>query len=108
VWSDADVQAPPTELRLVRAAELAEACGRLGVQGCTRGGVVWVSADASPERARRIAVHELGHVIREANGGSVSGHLRCLDVPGDDVMCASGGPAAPTERDVAFVRGSAR
>lgn len=54
-----------------------------------------------PRRAQ-VLQHELGHLIKGRHG-----HLRCLDKPGDDVMCPDGGGpwvTEPTDRDRAFVR----
>jgi hypothetical protein len=109
-WSEAGLpeqDLPRPIVRLVPPADIEAECGRTGVGGCSRPGTIVLSSDASQTRLRVKVVHELGHLIRRDRGASGVAHLRCLDVPGDDVMCEGGALSPePTSRDVRFVRGA--
>ncbi len=110
LWADVGVM--PTvcvsEIVFAPRGTVGAECGspQRNVEGCSLKPSmrIIVAEGRTPARQREIVAHELGHLLRPGSGAG-NKHLKCLDVPGDDLMCPSGGSPVPTERDGAFVRG---
>ncbi len=82
----AHVEVLPVDAYLVRCAELEGApCSprSLEVVDHTARAIV-IRDDLTPEQARFVKIHALGHLLRGENG-----HLEC-EGPGEHVMCAHG------------------
>ncbi len=105
----------PVQLYQASPASTADRCGNppippgfppdAHVEGCSKisACTIYISEDVvDPDRRRHVLEHELGHILK-----GTPGHLKCADVPGDDIMCPDGGGPwvdAPTARDLAFVK----
>jgi hypothetical protein len=93
------------ELILLEKDSLDIACNAnplRNVAGCERSPFIYLLASSNEARLSQRTVHEVGHLLANRRD-----HLKCYDVPGDDVMCSNGASdgTQPTERDVGYVRG---
>lgn len=104
-WLDAGADTVTTySLEYLPEKDLAETCGGLSVDGCSRRSnlSVYIKEGLSYRRRLVVLMHEVGHLTRPTRG-----HLKCMVSPGDDIMCRAGASdgSLPTARDAAFVKG---
>lgn len=102
-WKDAGVETTTAYVLEYLTPEALEIeCGLSHIDGCSHleSSEIYIKSGISPERQLVVLMHEVGHITK----GKI-GHLKCLDNPGDDIMCeaASKNGSRPTKRDVKFI-----